>query len=245
MVKDRFTEGKSLQKLKWYQIGVYLTCIASILVSVFMDKDNLVYILPVAVLAIGVKHVMLRKKKYSKLYCIVILLIASSDVFSFVDFQEYFVTISTLTTLALFLTSVILLKYIDKIKLHPFKSPSTIIGVCFVGYIIYAVLELLIDYIPENSIFYIFLCASALLVFTGVVAIIYTNDNYTNGVNLFISVIFTFFQIALSPINELFYYNRTFTVLIVICHLLSIYMFMTFISKTKKADPKDHKEKFV
>ena len=245
MVKDRFTEGKSLQKLKWYHIGVYLTCIASILVSIFMDKDNLVYILPVAVLAIGVKHVILRKKKYSRLYCVVILLIATSDILTFTGFQEYFSEITLITMLALFLSSMILLKYIDKIKLQPFKSLSTIIGVCFVGYIIYAVLELLIDYIPENSFFYIFLCASALLVFTGIIAIIYTNDNYTNGVNLFISVIFTFFQIALSPINELFYYNRTFTVLIVICHLLSIYMFMVFISKTKKVDPKDIKEKFV
>ncbi|MGR7814274.1 hypothetical protein [Lacinutrix undariae] len=245
MIKDKFTALNCIQNLKFYQVIVYVTFMLSVLVSVFMDKKHLVYILPLGVLSIGLKHIMLCKEKFSIIYCLAIVVIAASDVLAFTGFKSHFIWISILTSLSLVLTSIVLLKYLNKPKFKSVISLSMIIAVLFVGYIIYAVLEALIDYIPGESIFYTFLCTFTLLVFLIIIGLIYINDRYTNGVNLLISGIFTLFQVALTPINELFYYNRTFTVLIVVCHLLSIYMIMIFVSKTKKIDPKNIKEKFV
>ncbi|WP_452226866.1 hypothetical protein [Lacinutrix cladophorae] len=65
---------------------------------------------------------------------------------------------------------------------------------------------------------------------------IYIKDKYNNAIILLTSGIFTFFQVCLSSINELFLYNKTFTVLIVICNVMSFYLFMVFISENKVTD---------
>ncbi|WP_458626558.1 hypothetical protein [Winogradskyella sp. PC D3.3] len=112
-------------------------------------------------------------------------------------------------------------------------------------YIIYAIVDLLIDFLAGVQLFFVFLCAVSLLIYIITVAIIYIRDTYHNGTLLLASGIFTFFQITLIAINEFLYFDKTFTILIVICHVMAIYLFMNFIAKTTIIKQEDIKEKFI
>lgn len=92
--------------------------------------------------------------------------------------------------------------------------------------------------------FFVFLCALTLIVYTITFAIVYLNDNYNNSPILLVSGLFTFFQVVLVSINEFLYFNRTFTVVIIICHVMAIYLFINFIVKTKVIKPDNIKKKY-
>ena len=77
-----------------------------------------------------------------------------------------------------------------------------------------------------------------------IIIIYYINDNYNNGTILLASGIFTFCQIVLVPINEFLIFSKTFTVLIIICHIMAIYLLMNFIAKTEVVKPEDIEKKF-
>jgi hypothetical protein len=245
MIKKELISLDFYKKKSVLTILFFVSFFASIMVSTFLDKNYLIYIVPVVIFIILLKYISLTKKNTNLLFVFALLTVIVSDILLFYCFEECFLWISLLISVYLVSCTLILIKYLNRSKVKSLLSISLLIGVLLVSYLIYAVLELLINYIPDNLLFFAFLTAFSLIIYTLTITIIYVNDNYTNCTLLLASGIFYFFQIALSPINELLYYDRTFTVLIVICHILSIYLFMKFIVDTKVIVSGDIKEKYI
>lgn len=233
-----------LKNKSFLDVLFYLSFFASVMVSLFLDKKHLLYCVPVVIFIILLNYISLTKKKANLVFVFALFAVIVSDSLAFYCFEDCFMWITLLTSAYLVCSTILLLKYLDKRKLKSLLSISLLIGFLLVAYLLYAILELLMHYIPDRLVLFALLCACSLLVYLITIAMVYTNRNYDHGVLLLISGIFYFFQFALSPINEFLFYNRTFTVLIIITHFLSIYLFMKFIAHTKVITSRDIKENY-
>jgi hypothetical protein len=234
-----------IKKSNIFDILFFVVFFTAIIMSITLTvKKDMIYISPIVILAISVKYLSVTKKKADPFFLLALLAFLGLNILSFYSFNKYFNAISLLTSGYLILFTVILKKYLVKSRLKSFLSLSVIIGFFLVGYIIYAVVDLLIGQIPNSNLIYVFICALCLFIYAATFAMIYISDNYSNGTVLLASGVATIFNLGLSPINEYFLYNQTFTVLILICHYMSLYLFMRFISTTKVIDTKDVKRKY-
>ncbi|MEP3836892.1 MAG: hypothetical protein ABJM36_04560 [Algibacter sp.] len=195
-----------------------------------MERKMLLYTSPVVIVTMLLKYINLTKYKADPLFLLALIAIFCVNFISFYGYSNYFRTLTLLTCSYLLLYCLILKKYIVKSKYS--ISVSVSIGSLLVVYIIYSVVTLLMDYIQRSNLFYMILCASCLLIYTLVIAKIYVKNNYQHGTLLLASGILSIFHIGLSPINEYFFYNKTFTILIIISHFVSVYLFMMFITET-------------
>ncbi|SFD39862.1 hypothetical protein [Algibacter pectinivorans] len=215
----------------FYDLLFYIAFVVCIIFSITMERAALLYISPLVVVTILLKYISVTKKKADPLFILALIALFGVNFFSFYGFNSYFKILTLLTCAYLICYCLILKKYISKAKYS--ISVSVSIGVLLVVYSIYSIVVLLVDYIPKSNLIYMILCACCLLIYAAVVAKIYVKNNYQHGTVLLGSGISSIFHIGLSPINEYFYYNKTFTVIIIICHFISIYLFMVFITKTK------------
>lgn len=234
-----------LKKATFFDVLFYVLFLISIVTSITLEKKHLMYMVPLVLFSIILKYISITKKNAKPLFILALIAAIISNVLSLNNFTDYFMWITISTSVYLVCCTLILKTYLYKTKLKSLLSFSAIIGFLLVSYVIYAVLELLIDYIPGNMLLFTFLCAFFLMIYVLTFAIVYINDNYSNAAVLLASGFFAIFQIALSPINELFIYSKTFTVLIIISNILSFYLFMRFIAVTKVIEAKDIKEKYI
>lgn len=235
---------KNIKKARGFDLLFFLSFFLSIIVSIMMDQSRLLFILPIVIGTIILKYLSYKNIVVSKLFILAALLLITSDILSLLNFFNNFIWISILTSSYLICLVIILRKYLSSAKIKSLFSASLIIGVLLVTYIIYAVLDLLINNISNLLFIYTVLVALCLFIYAITFAMVYISDKYTNGPVLLASGIFNIFQMTLSSINEFFFYNRTFTVVIVICHILSLYLFMKFIAEAKIARSNDMDENF-
>ncbi|AUC81439.1 hypothetical protein [Lacinutrix sp. Bg11-31] len=244
MTKRESVSTRFLKNTNAIDIIFYLFFLASIVVSILFDKAQLLYTTPIVIISIIIKYISLTKKKANPFFIFALLATLVSNVLSLYCFESCFGWVATFTSLYLISCSFVLKKYLYRGKVRSLLSFSVIVSVILIIYVLYTILELLIYSISDNQMFFIFLATLSLIVYTITFAIIYINDNYNNGTVLLASGIFTFFQIALVSINEFLHFNKTFTVLISICHIMAIYLLMNFIAKTEVIKPEDIKNKF-
>jgi len=244
MIKIYHTILKAFKNSRSMDILFFTFFFVAVVVSLTMDQSYLMYILPLVIGSIILKYLSYKDITVSKLFLFAALLLIISDVLSLQDFFNNFIWIAILTSTYLICLILILRKYLSSAKIKSLLSVSLIIGVLLVTYILYAVLELLINNISNHLFIYTVLVALCLFLYAITFAMIYISDKYTNGPVLLASGVFNIFQMTLSSINEFFFYNRAFTVVIVICHILSIYLFMKFIAEAKVASINDMDETF-
>jgi len=239
MVKKKLDSFRLLNITIVVNILFIVSFLTSVVMSITMEKKDLIYICPIVILTILLKYISLTKRKADPLFILVLLAFFGINVLTFYSFKDFFISISLLTSGYLLLYTLILKKYLNKSKLKSILSLSVLIGVFLVGYVIYSVVDLLIGHVPDHKLFFVFLVAVCLFIYAITFAVIYINDNYANGPILLSSGVCTIFNLGMAPINEYFFYNKTFTVLLIICHFMSLYLFMIFISKTKVIDAKN------
>ncbi|WAC02462.1 hypothetical protein N7U66_01750 [Lacinutrix neustonica] len=174
----------------------YLSIFVSVMVSLFLEKKCLLYTVPVVIFIIFLKYISLTKKKANLLFVFALSTVIVSDSLAFYCFEDYFMWITLFTSAYLVCSTILLIKYLDKRKLKSLLSISLLIGFLLVAYLLYAILELLMNYIPDHLLFLTFLCASSLAVYLITISMVYVNDNYGNGVLLLISRTFLFFPVC-------------------------------------------------
>ncbi|GAA3788863.1 hypothetical protein GCM10022271_21750 [Corallibacter vietnamensis] len=236
------------RNLLFIDVLFYVLFIISIIISYFFEKGYLSYTVTLINIAIGYKHVLVCKKhdlKVNKTFLIALLIILVSDILSFNYFTECYLGILICITLYFILNIIIVKPYMSKWQANKMFSVSVLLCFLLLGYLVYAVLDLLIDFIPEGQLIFTLTTTLSLLIYTLIFALIYINDQYDSAVLLLISGVLNFFQVALSPINEFFHFTNTFTALIIICHILSLYLFMTFISHTDPIKDRSKSTKYV
>ncbi|GAA4274645.1 hypothetical protein GCM10022258_39410 [Aquimarina gracilis] len=107
-----------------------------------------------------------------------------------------------------------------------------IIGVVLVFYVLYSIVQLTLPRV-DNSIEYVVFIVISMLAFSAFSFIIYVSDRYEKTLYLFIAASCTIFVDALLAINELYYYNRVFTVLVNIAEVFGLYFFASFFIETE------------
>ncbi|WP_179334902.1 hypothetical protein [Winogradskyella costae] len=245
MTKKVEVNTRFLKKTVFIDCVFYISFLAAIFISIFLERAQLVYALPVVIFSIFIKYISLTKKRANLLFPLALLAILISDILSIYCFEACFIWVAIFASIYLIFCALSLKKYLHKGKLRSVLSFSVIVSAILILYIVCAIVDLLIDFLPGIQLFFVFLCSISLIIYTVTVAFIHIRDTYHNSTVLLASCIFTFFQITLIAINEFLFYDKTFTVLAVSCHVMAMYLFMTFIAKTKVVKLEDIKEKFI
>ncbi|GHC51153.1 hypothetical protein [Ulvibacter litoralis] len=223
----------------------YFSFLATIIVSLLMNKEELLYVLPLTIIIIIIKYLSLTKKKARPLFIFALLTMLASDVLSLYSFEKYFAWTAILTSTSLICYTLSLKKYLNKSKLRSILSLSVLLSVLLISYVLYTVLDLLVLNVSDNQLYFTFLCSISLIIYIVTTSIIYINDNYKNGIIILTSGIFTFIQMTLIIVNEFLYFAKAITVIAIICHILAVYLLMNFVAKTKVIKPEDIVEKYI
>ncbi|WP_179347683.1 hypothetical protein [Winogradskyella pacifica] len=245
MTKTRDVDIRFFNKTTFIDGLFYISFLATVIVSICLEREQLVYVLPIVIFSIIFKYINLTKKKANPLFIIALLAILVSDLLASSCFENCFVWIAIFASVYLICCALSLKKYLHKGKLKSLLSFSVIVSSILIFYVLYSILDLVISFLPGIDVFFLIICSVSLIIYNITVAIIYIRDTYHNGTVLLASSIFTFFQITLIVINEFLLYDKTFTVLAVSCHIIAMYLFMDFIAKTKVIKLEDIKEKFI
>jgi len=114
-------------------------------------------------------------------------------------------------------------------------------SVLLIVYLVISVSRLVLPRIGD-SLFFLILAVFSTLFFAGMCYFIYITDKYTKSFRIFISAICCLFVNTLIPVNELFYYNKMFTMFINIVEMMGMFFLTTFLidSKPKKTIKQDY-----
>lgn len=209
---------------------------ASIFLSIYKEKATLIYTLPITVVSLLIKYITLKNNKKHMLYVLGLTFVLIADILIFSNFKTNFSYISILNGLFLLCSIAVLRHYLHKQKLKKFLNPSVIISITLVSYVLLYTLRFLIKTLPNNQVFFAFCTMSFFAAFFIVIALIYLSQLYHNGFILLIAGISYFFQMFFSLINEFLHYDKIFTTLIVISHIIALFLLTEFISVTKPTD---------
>lgn len=223
----------------------YLSSLAAILMSILLDKKQLTFVVPLVISIINIKYIVLTKNKAKPFFIIGLLVLSISDVLSLYSFEKYFMWISILTTITLLCFTLSLKKYLTKSRLKSILSLSVLLSILLISYIAYSILDLILLDVSNHELYFISLSALSLLIYIITFSIIYINDTYRTGTILLLSGALTFIQITLITVNEFVYFSKNITFFVIICHILSVYLLMTFLVQTKPLKPEDIQEKYI
>ncbi len=219
----------------------YFSFVSIIIVTVFFERKLLIYTLPITILFIGILYIQ-HVRKIDPWYILSLMVMIISDILIYEDFTNYFSEICILIGVFFLLSSLSLRKFIapNKLQWSTILSFPFILCAFLILYLIYAISQLLLPYVLA-ALPFVIICLAGSLTFTITSYIVYITDKYEQGITLVTVVGLCVFIVALLPINELFFYSRIFTVLLNITHILSLYLFMTFLvsSKSKKTSLED------
>lgn len=216
-----------------------------LLTASFFPKETLIYVKPLSIISITLIYLK-NSAKINPWYVISMAVVLVNDTFVYINFKSYFNIIAILITLYYSLCALLLKKYVSikDFKIINIFSFPIIISFLLVVYLIFSITELVLPHL-KNSLFYLAIILISLLFFTGLCFLIYIRDRYTDNFILFASACCCFFVNALLPINELFYYNRIFTIMLNIGEIFGIYFFMKFLISAKATESVDEIEKYL
>ncbi len=212
----------------------YISCLAVIITSLFLDKHYLRIILPITLLFLLLTylHEVLNRKhiKMNFYFMISVMSLMVSDYLIHVNFIAYFSYICICIISYTLFSSLALKEYCATIKFH-WKRTSILpllIGIGLLGYLIFSISDLILELLP-NTIPYIVPTILVLLLYSGISYYVYISDAYRHGVKLLISVFLCQFVVGFTVINELFLFYNLGTLFIVSTHILGLYLFMRFL----------------
>ncbi len=182
-------------------------------------------------------------KKINILFLLSMCIILVTDIFIYIDFKGYYNSISVLISIFYVVGVFALRSFISKddVKFGKFISFPVGVSVILIGYLVYAITELVLPEIKDSFLF-IALIVLSMLLFCVVSFFIYTADRFEKSMYPFIAACCTLFVDALLTINELYYYSRVFTVIINITEIIGIYFFAIFFIRAKPRDVNSSKK---
>ncbi|KJD32850.1 hypothetical protein PK35_07675 [Tamlana nanhaiensis] len=237
MSQNKIFKNVITNKLNVLDILLGTSFLASIILSIIKSKQQLLFTIPLVIVCISLKYIVLAKHKFKVLFLVALAFILAADILIFKNFQANFTYISVLTTLCLLCYILIIKQYLKNGKFQGFLSASVLLSIALVAYVLFSVFKVLVLELPKKQIILSALCLFCFSLYFTSIGIIYLKSYYKNGILLFISGIAYFFQLIFSIINEFLHFERTFTVLIIICHVTSVYLFMKFILEVKSTEP--------
>ncbi|MHA7059139.1 hypothetical protein ACWGOQ_0018070 [Aquimarina sp. M1] len=213
-------------------IVFYIAFAVVIIITVFFDRNYLVFALPLMIVSVGIIYFE-RSKKINVWYVLSLITMMLCDVLIYSDFEANFSVICLVTSVYFIFSTLALRKHLlfRTMKKSIFLSTPILVCAALILYLIYAISQLLIEVVIE-AIPEVIFCLFCSTTYNLVAYAIYMQDMYKNGLQLLIVAFLCIFIVALLPINELFYPSDIFTVFVNIAHVLSLYLFMKFLAET-------------
>ncbi len=203
------------------------------------------FAIPATITSIGALYIK-NDKNINFWYLGSLITMSVCNVLIYIDFIKYFLSINILITLYHFLSVISLIDYIDfkKIKRTNFFSFSLIIATLLILYLIYAVVDLIFDFILPYIGFSL-LSVVGLMLYVIVSFVLYKTEVYKSGIKLLIAAYIWMFVHAMTPINEISINFRIFTVLIIAMHIIGLYLFMRFLIENEPTKNQSDSEKYL
>ncbi|WP_343912224.1 hypothetical protein [Aquimarina litoralis] len=230
-----------MKKNKLIDILFYISFAIVVIVAGFFDKKYLAFALPLMIISIGISYVK-NIEKVNIWYIISLLSMIVCDILIYSDFVGNFSIICLLTACYFLMCSLAFRKYVDfkAITKNTFWSIPLVVSAALIVYLIVSIFNLLVDMV-KDAILEVVICLFFSTAHILLSYMIYKRDTYKEAYKLIVVSCLCIFIVSLLPINEMFYSNNIFTVLVNIAHVLSLYLFMQFLIKTHPE--KDIKEK--
>lgn len=235
-----------MKKNKPTDILFYISFAIVAVVAGFFDKKYLVFALPAMIISIGISYLK-DVDKVNIWYLISLLSMIVCDILIYSDFVGNFSIICLLTACYFLMCSLALRKYIDfkVITKNTFLSIPLILSVGLIVYLIVSIFDLLIDMVKDATL-EVVVCLFFSTTYILLSYLIYRQDMYREALKLIVVSCLCIFIVSLLPINEMFYSNNIFTILINIAHVLSLYLFMKFLLRTHpEKDILEKNEKYL
>jgi len=212
---------------------VYITFFMVVITATFFDKSYLLYVKPIASLSLSLLYIK-SVSKINLLFPLSIAVLLVTTTLINMDFLKYFKIIAVLISMFFLLCTLLLRKFIS-IKYLIFKklfSLPVLISCVLVLYLFYSIVQLTLPVIGDSLGFVLFTLLN-LLVFSGFCLVIYVMDRYEKTIYLFVSASSTILVFLLIAINELYYFNKAFTILFNAFEIVGLYFFASFFIETK------------
>jgi len=223
---------------------VYIAFVLVVVVAAFFEKSMLIYVKPIAIVAIMVLYVT-SVSGNKILFPLSMIIIIANDSLVLIDFLKYFKVITILISTFYFLCILQLRKYIarEDLKTDRLLSYPALIGMALVFYLIYSIAQLTLPTL-DGLLNYVLVIIFGVLAFSTPCFIVYISDRYKNSIYLFVAASCSILVDMLLAINEFFYYDRVFTVLINMGEIIGIYFFASFFIETQLKQMSDNKPYF-
>ncbi|WP_152537410.1 hypothetical protein [Aquimarina pacifica] len=236
---------KYLKNIGLANLIFYFFSVSVIIIAIFFDKKLLMFAIPATITSIGALYIK-NDKNINFWYLGSLITMSVCNVLIYIDFIKYFLSINILITLYHFLSVISLIDYIDfkKIKRTNFFSFSLIIATLLILYLIYAVVDLIFDFILPYIGFSL-LSVVGLMLYVIVSFVLYKTEVYKSGIKLLIAAYIWMFVHAMTPINEISINFRIFTVLIIAMHIIGLYLFMRFLIENEPTKNQSDSEKYL
>lgn len=221
-----------MKKNKPTDILFYISFTIVVIVAGFFDKKYLAFALPLMIISIGISYVK-NIEKVNIWYIISLLSMIVCDILIYSDFVGNFSIICLLTACYFLMCSLAFRKYVafKAITKNTFWSIPLIVSAALIAYLIVSIFNLLVDMV-KGAILEVVICLFFSTTHILLSYLIYKQDMYKEALKLIVVSCLCIFIVSLLPINEMFYSNNIFTVLVNIAHVLSLYLFMQFLINT-------------
>ncbi len=222
----------------------YISFFVVILVAAFFDKSWLVYfkpLIPISLIVLYIGSV----KNINFVFPLCMLALIGANIFVSMDFVEYYNFIAFFISIHYLLCALLSRKFISEhdIRFSKLTSLPILISIVLIVYLTFAIAELALPRI-RDSIALVAIVLTTMVLFVVISFFVYLANRYEKVIFLFIAACCALFVNGLLGINELYYYNRVFTVLINIAEAMGVYFFTRFFIETKPINNKFLKEKY-
>ncbi|MCH2196036.1 hypothetical protein [Kordia sp.] len=222
-----------MKYIKSTYLAFFITAFISLLVALFFEKINLLFVYPLTFVSIFVLYMTEKKGPISILYVLVLIFGLSSGVYLIIGFGQYVPEVSILVSI--FYLIYLRLMYLKNEKMNTTIKMYLKLLIIFLPilYIYYRVICLIYPEIKED---YVYFAIMVLLMLIYLMAALYYYIRNKNQSNLWMLIVAANLGIMniIITINELYMYETIFTVIAIFCNHFVLYFSFKFMLEDEK-----------
>ncbi len=211
----------------------YAFAFISLLVAIFLEKRDLLYVYPLTFVAIFLMYLSEKKQSISMLFTLALVFALSSGVYLILGFGEYVIEVSILVSL--FYIVYLRLMYLKNEKMKTTVKMYIRLLIIFLP-VLYIYDRVIYLVYPEIKVGFVYFAIMVFFMLSYIVAALYyylRNKNQSNLWMLIAAVNLGIMNIIVT-INELYMYERMFTVIAIFCSNLMLFFSLRFMLEDDK-----------
>jgi len=216
-------------------IAFFVSAFLSLLVAIFLEKKDLLYVYPFTFIFIIAMYLTEKKSAANYLFIVALLFALSGGIYLIIGFGQYVPEVSIL--ISLFYSIYIRLMYVKNIKMKSTVRMYFWLFIIFIPvlYICDRVICLIYSEI-ENSFIYFAIMAILMLIYIIAALYYYLRNKNQSNLWMLITAVNLWIMNIIVTINELYLYERMFTVIAILCSNFFLFFSLKFMLEDDKTD---------